>query len=126
MPWQCRMREKPTAEDRKEGRLAVGDMWYATWLVEQLEDRVVGQTYLSTRYLADRLSERPPLMVRLPGGIDFCIDSRADCPGGEVGWQVSGEPPHITVSPSINVSGVYHGYLRNGEITDDVEGRTYG
>jgi hypothetical protein len=121
------MREKPTAEDRKEGRIEVGEMWYATWLSERMEDgTALGAGYLSTRYLAERWEHRPPLIVRLPGGIDFCIDSRADCPGGEVGWQVSGEPPNITVSPSINVMGVYHGYLRNGEITDDVEGRTHG
>ena len=35
-------------------------------------------------------------------------------------WSVSGEPPSITVSPSINCAypGGWHGFIQNGEITD--------
>ncbi len=33
-------------------------------------------------------------------------------------WDVTGTPPHITVSPSINVIGVWHGFIRDGVILD--------
>lgn len=125
MAWQCQMREPPTAADRKAG-VRVGDMWYAPWMISGTETaRYMLDHYLSTRYAAEHMARRPPLMVRLPGGIDFCIDSRADSPGGESGWTVTGEPPAITVSPSINVMHHYHGFIREGVITDDCEGRRY-
>ena len=44
--------------------------------------------------------------------------------GGQ--WQIiSGEPPNITVMPSIGYPGVYHGWLRDGILTDDLDGREY-
>ena len=61
-------------------------------------------------------------MVALPGGAVFTSEHIAT-DGGR--WAVSGEPPNITVSPSINVEGIYHGFIRDGVITDDVEGRTF-
>ncbi len=33
-------------------------------------------------------------------------------------WSVTGEPPNITVSPSINVVGIWHGWIRDGVISD--------
>ena len=117
------MRAAPTTEDRWAGRVQVGEMWLAPWLLKG--GQPTSETYLSTTYINERMAHRAPLMVRLPGGIDFCLDSRADCPGGEVGWTVTGEPPHITVSPSINVMRTYHGFIRQGVITDDCEGRTF-
>lgn len=99
-------------------------MWYAPWLLTK-DGQPAAQDYLSTTYVEQRMAHRPPLMVRLPGGIDFCIDSRADSPGGETGWHVTGEEPELTLSPSINVMGTYHGYIRGGFITDDCEGRTF-
>lgn len=41
------------------------------------------------------------------------------------GWTVTGKPPDITVSPSINYVGSYHGWLQNGVISQDVDGRNY-
>jgi hypothetical protein len=41
------------------------------------------------------------------------------------GWSRSGEPPAVTVSPSI-LTPRYHGFLRNGVFTPDIDkGRTY-
>lgn len=33
-------------------------------------------------------------------------------------WDVTGEPPRITVSPSINVIGIWHGWIKDGVIVD--------
>lgn len=123
MSWQCRMREPPTAADRRSGQVQIGDMWFAPWLVE--DARPVVENYLSTRYIEQSMEHRLPLIVRLPGAIDFCIDSCADSEGGERGWVVMGDPPNITMSPSINVLGTYHGFIRGGVITDDCEGRRF-
>lgn len=68
------------------------------------------------------------LWVLLPGRSLFCVDTAAydETRGhhGE-GWKVTGTPPTITVTPSINCIGSYHGYIRDGVITDDCEGRTF-
>lgn len=38
------------------------------------------------------------------------------------GWNVTGDLPAITCAPSIVVPG-YHGYLRDGVFTADIDGR---
>lgn len=64
----------------------------------------------------------PLLFVRLPAYIDWCIDR----PGtGGSKWTRSGEPPDVNVIPSINYVGIYHGWVRNGWVTDDCEGRKF-
>lgn len=125
MVWPIRMVEPPTLEhgpDGKNGfqRLEVGDMWFAPHLLER-RDRI------APNYMRDWAGKRLPLIVRLPGAGDFAIDCRF-FEGGNYygdGWTVIGDPPLITVSPSINIVGSYHGYIRNGVILDDVEGRKY-
>lgn len=124
MPWTCQLRDPPTPEERKAGAVSVGDMWFAWSLVK--DGQPVVPDFLSTTYVEKRMADRPPLMIRLPGGIDFCLDCRADCPGGEVGWQITGTLPNITVSPSLNVLGVWHGFLRDGVLSDDLNGRHSG
>lgn len=42
-----------------------------------------------------------------------------------VGWLVTGELPAVTVNPSVNIPGVYHGWIRGGIISDDCEGRRF-
>lgn len=54
--------------------------------------------------------------VRLPGPSLFYQHRKAK-DGTE--WQTSGEPPNITVNPSINVEGVWHGWIQGGVISDD-------
>ena len=69
-------------------------------------------------------------MVRLPGGAGtFCVDGRCwgeQGPYGE-GWDVTGDPAAgtLTVSPSIHIVGLYHGWLRAGVLSDDVDGRQF-
>jgi hypothetical protein len=54
------------------------------------------------------------LIVRTPGG-DWVIDgpSFKDGKPWGPGWRRTGEPPHLTVNPSINMPG-FHGWLKNG------------
>lgn len=40
-------------------------------------------------------------------------------------WKREGTLPNITVTPSVNAVGVYHGFLQNGVLTSDCEGRTF-
>lgn len=65
-------------------------------------------------------------MLTLPGGAMFTEDEIA---ADGTRWTVSGEPPNVTVHPSINVTAPesmrYHGWLRDGVLSDDLEGRTY-
>ncbi|MDB5056000.1 MAG: hypothetical protein JWM44_4050 [Bacilli bacterium] len=65
--------------------------------------------------------------VRLPDG-DF-HNFHAKTQDG-TGWNVIGEAPNFTVTPSINRYASYnhkgwHGYITNGVLTDDCEGRVY-
>jgi hypothetical protein len=65
------------------------------------------------------------------GGFHNIHDGFAD----GTGWQVTGEAPRFTVTPSLKCCEVrhgdklyrkgWHGYLTNGVLTDDYEGRTY-
>lgn len=85
-------------------RLPIGAMWDAPWFSDHW-----------------RGPDGRCLILRLPDGTDWCIDGPAN---NGPGWQRSGEPPLITATPSI-ASGRYHGFLQNGVLTDDLEGRSY-
>jgi len=81
--------------------------------------------HLSEYYKANN-SHRRPLFVILPDKILWCIDGCCWSNGEHYGgWTVTGEAPNITVQPSINIGGAYHGWLQNGVISDDCEGRKY-
>lgn len=126
MPWTCRVYESPDAARAAHGVIPVGAMWPAPWLLDPADDWIA--TYLSPKYRADWMAVRPPFVVKLPDGSEFCVDSRATDSEGNLkgdGWTVTGTPPLITVSPSINIVGRYHGLIQNGVITDDCEGRTF-
>jgi hypothetical protein len=130
MPYQCRLVEAPN-ETRTLGDMRPGDMYFAPW---QIDDPHYADA-LSKRYFSEHAANRAPLVVILPDGTPFCVDTRAfgrinpNAEGAEQfgyygdGWAVTGEPPRITVSPSVNIVGSYHGFIRDGEITDDIDGR---
>lgn len=85
----------------------IGAMYDAWWLHDMKSFRVVdGHT----------------LMVKLPGGGEWCIDGESVTGGF---WQRSGKAPKITARPSILHPGVYHGWLTDGVLSDDIEGRHY-
>jgi hypothetical protein len=78
--------------------------------------------FLSVHYWRDWSDKRPPICVVCPNGEWWEVDRKSS--NGE-GWIVTGELPTITCSPSIVVDG-YHGFLRAGEFTPDLEGRGPG
>lgn len=108
MSWQCRLVEHYSER--------IGDMWPVLPSAHENADEA-----LSPDYVANRKDKRLPLMVQTPGGPWF-MDGRSR--SGD-GWTITGEPPNLTVTPSINVIGSYHGWLTNGVLSDDTEGRTY-
>lgn len=77
--------------------------------------------FLSVHYWNTWSSLRPPIAVVCPDGNVWEIDRKSS---NGSGWVVTGDAPNITCSPSIVVAN-YHGFLRNGEFTADLEGRTY-
>lgn len=116
MSWQCFLVEEGSFD------LPIGAMWYGK-LPEGPGGNCLGE--LADEYYRDHFPTRPPIIVMLPmrahdGEIvawPWCVDTKqSDDPHG--GWAVTGEPPNITVSPSINAIGAYHGWLTDGVISD--------
>jgi hypothetical protein len=123
MPWKCKLIDKE--QDRASGtQPKVGDMWFSPQMVEGEHSQYYLDHILSDEYKRDWLGKRAPLWVVFPSGTWMCVDQQYSGSSG-AGWTVTGEAPDITVSPSINMVGVYHGFIQNGVITDDVEGRTF-
>jgi hypothetical protein len=119
MPTRCFVVPFPFKDDRHR---QPGAMW-KTPLSHPYGD--------GTRYgvvHADRLSPQFKasgrdyvLHVVLPDGSPWSPDFKAS--DSDVGWTVTGTPPRITVQPSVNAEGSYHGFLTDGVFTDDIEGR---
>ena len=130
MSWICRLIDIDAAAaeygDDLYYRLRPGDMWEVNRVRWETDRAGLRRDWLilSPEYWRDHGDRRPPLQVVLPGQNWFDIDSRAG--GTDHGWTVTGEPPNLTVSPSINSIGSYHGWLRGGVLSDDVEGRRFG
>lgn len=91
------------------GLAPVGAMWFAPWYLQG------GGGYLAPEYFTNN-AIRWPVVVVLPDRTNFCVDSRTVSDGklGDHGWTVTGEPPQLTVTPSIQIGGGWHGYLTAG------------
>ena len=109
-----------------------GMAWFTPWVFDPLGDPLMqgkrvmiagadakNAGYLSPHYWRDWAGKRAPICVVCPNGKWWQIDRKSS--NGD-GWAVTGELPNITCSPSIVVPG-YHGWLRSGEFTPDIEGR---
>ncbi len=137
MAWKLKLIEYHSLEwfNRKPG-----DMWFCEYFVEDItspdpdqqsnlytdrtkEMYVKAGRILSPNYLRDWWGKRPPINLRLPDNSDWCPDAPAT--NNPNGWTVTGEVPNITVRASI-LTDRYHGWITNGEISDDTDGRTYG
>lgn len=123
MPWPLRLvdieeiRQRAKAEGKYlNDYLRPGDYWFAPWMAEH-------PWMTSPEYKRDWQGKRLPIVVQLPDGLDWSIDGEANNMGGH-GWTITGEPPQLTASPSIGTSR-YHGWLQNGVLSDDIEGRHY-
>jgi hypothetical protein len=125
MSWKCRFIHQPPL--REEGsvdwsKLAVGDMWFYELPAERWE-----KAHLTKHYWENHSQRRGPLVVLLPGPNWFLIDGQCYSTerGYYDGWKVTGKAPLITVTPSIHIQGRYHGHLKNGVISDDVDERKF-
>lgn len=117
MTWPCRLIDKPELDEHGNVDITkreVGDMWFLDVPPDELKER-----HLTAQYFADNAG-RQPLIVMLPGRHYFCVDGQCFSAerGHYDGWNVTGTPPQITVTPSINMEGRYHGFLTNGVLSD--------
>jgi hypothetical protein len=103
-----------------------GAMYHCPWYhdpadAEDMADLDLGHHagFLSSHYLTTWARKRSPLMVLTPNGRMWCVDQVST---NGTGWIVTGDAPIITAMPSIVVPG-YHGWLRDGVFSDDIEGR---
>lgn len=119
MPFKCKLID---IKDVKMTSAKFGDMWFAPWL-EKFKK--------SPEYESTHRGKRPPLVVFVPPGVPLCIDNPTSNMGGH-GWKVTGEAPNITVSPSIGIhrsdgkpGWMYHGWLKDGVLSDDIDGKTF-
>lgn len=105
----------------------VGAIIFEPWMIEgergtPPKEFPATNAWLSQYYYRDWFGKRPPINITCPGRhAPWCPDSGAS--NGH-GWQVTGTLPLITVTPSIGMPQ-YHGWLNNGVLSDDLEGRTY-
>lgn len=104
MPWVY----DPTGERERRGEHVI---------FKEARKGTIG--FLSKYYWDDWSHIRPPMSVVCPNGEVWEIDRRSK--NGD-GWSVTGEFPLITCMPSIVVYG-YHGWLKDGEFSEDLEGR---
>lgn len=106
--------------------------YYATWFYDPLgwdktstkmqmdrERGLEGKTFLSVHYWRDWSEKRPPIILFCPNMREWSIDQKSN--NGD-GWQVTGEDNNLTAMPSIVVPG-FHGWLKDGVFSDDIEGR---
>lgn len=132
-------------------QFAIGDLAHYHHKGAPCLDRaVLDHLHLTAHYFAHN-AKRPPLILALPdkaypnGKLYFLVDgqcysgkctkcdkSQRKCQCGDAyvpkgyydGWTVSGEPPMITVHPSVNYDDDedkikhYHGFVTNGVIGD--------
>ena len=88
-----------------------GMLWEAPWYADVGWHGTDGKSYV----------------MRLPGNGEWPMDA-ISASGGR--WERTGEVPRFTVRPSILSHGTstvktYHGFLTDGLLSDDLEGRTY-
>lgn len=113
VPWYFDPRDPTHASRRAAALAAIADGTFGT-----------GERnyYLSRHYWTTWSDKRAPINVVCPNGREWCVDAKSS--NGD-GWTVTGEPPRITCSPSILVPG-YHGFLRDGVFTPDLDGNRGG
>ena len=95
-------------------------------------DRPIGAVWACTIGDNKGHSERA-WMVRLPG--EDALWHTLQCQYDRVAkrltdrrWNVTipnGDPTRMTVSPSIDIRGGWHGFIENGVISDDVSGKRF-
>jgi len=86
-----------------------------------------GKLHPGDMYELDERNGKPWWVVVLPGDNHFPIHSLSSTDNKP--WDVTGEVPNITLRPSVNFRPSspkgWHGWITNGLISDDLEGRRY-
>lgn len=117
--------------------------WEPGWCFPDPYGSRQGWMGLSKRYLEHDAAHRPPICVTVPmhgdesweaahpgqrRGTWFGIDCHPTDKPDEA-WNVEivdalvhGTKPDITVTPSMHAVGIYHGWLTNGVLSDDLGG----
>lgn len=128
MPWPIRLLEsRPTQPE-------IGDAWYSQEYLDMEKNHPCVQegvvvSRLSPQYHAEFSGKRLPIVIQFPAGRTLCIDSRfmSEAQGGYYGngWVITGEFPKITMRPSVNLTGDYHGWVCDGVIGSDCDGKKF-
>jgi hypothetical protein len=109
MPYVCYMVEQyPDAEAPGIWRLPGDERGLLTW-----DDLKPGAMWW----------DDGELCVKLPSGCDFNLDRGRLLNAAKTGraypaWTRTGDPPKVTATPSINHVGRWHGWLRDGVLTE--------
>lgn len=115
-----------------------GDAYFvrADFVKEREDGVTVACGHALSRAFDGVKGQRRPIAVVLPTGYHLIVDtafwsSHNPNPQRE-GWRVhlaappvAGERLHLTLDPSVNIVGSYHGWIRAGVISPDVEGRRF-
>jgi hypothetical protein len=102
-----------------------GAIYECPWLDEGEDDHCAD--LLSDFYHQSWRGQRLPLAVVLPDYTHWVVDQKSTIRGSTEwgpGWSVTGQAPNLTAHPSID-AGTYHGWLQNGVLSADTDGRTY-
>lgn len=110
-------------------RLEPGHCAFAPWALQP--GHYVRQ-HLGANYLKLPEPRRAPIVIALPdlvnGKFQIWYPDEQAWSGTQGyhgdGWVVTGDLPKVSITPSINCVGSYHGWVKDGVISDDVEGRT--
>lgn len=119
--WKTRLVPEPQSHPERMMR-RIGDYWLAERLRSGPEAEHFKKHILSPIYLEHDIKYRPPIMIVLPTNFTFCLDQRWF--PSDKGWTLSGVMTAITANPSIWTPN-YHGYLMDGVLSADIEGRLY-
>lgn len=117
MAWSCPWYFDPRGELKAYADANPGSGFRDGAMFARREDDDV--PFLSVHYWRDWSAKRAPIAVVCPNGEVWEVDRKSS--NGD-GWRVTGDLPDLTCEPSIVVDG-YHGYLRGGLFTADLEGR---
>ena len=122
----------------KKPNMKAGAWWYERRQFEELKNnpnsswaKFIKEHCVSKIYMEKVFPQRAPIVICLPNGSHWSPDSKAS--NGD-GWNVTGGPHNWTAMPSIYANQgrkqtpdylEYHGWLKNGELTDDLSRITY-
>lgn len=119
--------------ERREWPPVPGTVYGAPWLLDP--GHAFHRDLHPRWHRAETRPRRLPVGIWLPGHGAWFPDvlgtrdrtewTMAPAAGPEPGEDVQAWLSRLTLSPSINSVGAYHGWLRDGHLTDDIDGRRY-